>query len=146
MAARVVLDHQAEVRPLLPERRNLSSVTTYRIARLTCTTCNTVQRVRVAVDATGETFPGCPDCGPTVWSVDDPSVPVLPPTVEPDALRALPEEVAEFWRDMAAERNEYYERRFEEWKAERTERRSRLADVYHHDLARMFREVFDLLG
>lgn len=46
---------------------------TYRVTRLTCSTCQLTQRLRIRVEGDVETIPPCEHCGEMAWADEVPS-------------------------------------------------------------------------
>ena len=148
-------------------------MTFYRITRLTCAGCSSYQRVKVAVDDDGETYPECRSCGITDWTGSSPQRPAPPVVTEQQVERFYGDistdetliaqqlsgvrfedgeerivsqrEAAEFWAHFAAEQNEYIARRFAAWMDERDAAVQVQLDEQRGSRARMYRELWTIL-
>jgi hypothetical protein len=61
-------------------------------------------------------------------------------------LIATDEEVRQFWVDMGAEQAEYFQRRFGDWLENHNDGVQEQRDRTRGDRARMWKEVWELLG
>lgn len=121
---------------------------TYRVLRLTCTTCNEERRVRCRLTDAGDVPEPCPGCGRSDYRDGPPSpLPLLYeiPTDDGGVVLVNPDELAAFWAMFNGEQSDYVRNRFLTWMAE-TDAATQAAIVGEStSRARMFKQIWEAL-
>lgn len=121
---------------------------TYRVLRLTCTTCNEERRVRCQLTVAGEVPEPCPGCGRSDYRDGAPTPPPeLQVCEHSDGSVTVVNtaDVPSFWSMFQAEQNEYIKERFRRWSDDVDATWQADRDAIESDRARMFRELWHVL-
>lgn len=99
-----------------------------------------------------EVYPNCAECGGAVWYESPPPTPTeVAQTWAHETGDALPgiapfADLEQFFAELGQQQSAYLRRMFDQWQEQRNDADQAIRDSVEADRARMWREVWELMG